>query len=313
MVNKTLTSVEIDQYDDALSTDFFHIRAKIDLGYEKVVRGFGSGSTQEEALIKALGELVERSVFFKLAHDGHASTSNGFACHPLASEAHRKATNELIERDIVMSNWLVRKPPFWFDLKTDASDIYQKFHADFELFEKFQLTLDFGIWGVINDVSVFVVAMKSTQDNFGFSFASTANTCLLSSIESLISDSRRAATMLIGRRLRGSPLFQSLDSREILTPQDHREYYFNPCHKDKIDWFWNSDPNITTIRNVVINTQLYNPTFNLPWDVLVSRATCKGMQGYFVGTPKIAYLNFDRFDAGIANLQLLNSMPHPLA
>ncbi len=312
MERSNYKSIEIDQYQDALGSDHFHYRKIIDLGFERKVRGFGSGKSKEEALTKSLGELVERSVFFKLAHQGIAKTSNGFACHPSQQTAMSKAECEIIERDIVMYHWLIQKSPYWFDLEKDAPEVYANVVADIKLFENHGMSIHFAIWGVVNNITVTVGTLRSINNEFGFCFASSARKDFTANIHSVISDLRRAATIIVARRLERLQIFKELTAENISTPQDHREFYLNPIHLKNVEWFWNANPDINEYLVPSIRVELFKPDFSLPWDLNVARAICEEMQPYFIGVPILEKLNLKRLNNFNIENDTINPMPHPL-
>ena len=84
------------------------------------VSGYGSCETSEGAQTKALFEMIERFVFQKYSYNSDI-TSSGWAAHSSVDLSRLNAKNELIERDVLMCSWLLRRAPL--EVLTEGFDI----------------------------------------------------------------------------------------------------------------------------------------------------------------------------------------------
>lgn len=90
------------------SESSYNIAAEI-LGRKLLVSG--EGKTQEQAVTKAVAELIERSTLIEFADANPAvKTSNGWAAHSDLNIAKLNAIRELVERDSILKHWYLRTP-----------------------------------------------------------------------------------------------------------------------------------------------------------------------------------------------------------
>lgn len=304
--------IQLKSYRDILSDDFFHIGVTADLGQIKQARGFGSDGNKAIALQKAISELVERIAFLDFGNSSIVATSNGFAAHPLLDQAINNSVAELIERDVVMTRWMLKIGPTWME-ESLVDKIFGKWSSEIlPLFGKKYFELKVGVWGSVGIYNVYVMSLKSKRDNWGFSIATKASPNLEMAMDALIGDCRRAATVMesLGHSFGNVPPQIS----QISSPMDHRTYYFNSSKLVGCDWFFESNmeapshepmPRITT-EEIILNIEL-------PWSLKVARSSAPTLQQYFVGYPNSENINFSRLQSlGILGNQI-NQQLHPLA
>ena len=308
-----INQFELTEFKDAIGNDHFHFLAKFADGSRGDAKGFGSSNNREIALKKAIFELVERSVFLDLASNGKVNSSNGFACHNSEEEAKKRAKFELFERDIVLSHWLLRIPPIWLDSLSLPMDISNRILDLNSSIRDYKMLLRFGVWGQIGQVPIYVCFLDGSGKNFGFAFSAIASENLETAISSLISDQRRAISIIITRIQNGISCFQEIDVTSIMTPQDHREYYFNPKHYAKVEWFLRSADKLYRYSEPNVEFDIFDPNIILPWSAKVAWARATSLQSFFIGVPQKNYLNFARLDQTVENFNYLNHDPHPLA
>lgn len=309
-----LERAEISEFSDALGGDLCHFRVLFENGTDTPIRGFGSGSDREIALVKAISEFFERAVFLDHARSGDSVSSNGFACHPVLEIAKLKAELELIERDVVMTHWLMRKTPYWFtdnEWKSVASDDVSDIHRRFV---DVGWSLRFGIWGMTNEKSVLISTLLPDDGSCGFGFASTCvpNGQINEGLKGLASDQRRVYSIVSARKEKGEAPFLEMSAEALTSPVDHREFYLNPAHRRGLDWFFETAGEISVGQLDLQVSHLLIP-FKTPWELQVCRATSSEAQNYFVGVPKEKNLNLKRLGILASDLNRLNSQPHPLA
>ncbi|HPI40816.1 MAG TPA: YcaO-like family protein, partial [Pseudobdellovibrionaceae bacterium] len=71
----------------------------------------GEGHTKEQAVTKAVAELIERSALIEVADaDPSVKTSNGWAAHSDFEVAKLNAIRELVERDTILKHWYSMTP-----------------------------------------------------------------------------------------------------------------------------------------------------------------------------------------------------------
>lgn len=86
----------------------YNISAEV-LGRKLLVSG--EGSTKEQAVTKAVAELVERSALIEFADvNPDVKTSNGWAAHFDLDIAKINAIRELVERDSILKHWYSKTP-----------------------------------------------------------------------------------------------------------------------------------------------------------------------------------------------------------
>lgn len=309
-----LDSAEIFEYTDCLGSDLSHIRVTYEIDRQRRVRGFGSGLEKQEALQKAVSELVERAVFSDFAAGSLATSSNGFACHHIAEISRQNAICELIERDVVMSNWLLRISPFWLKKEQwlPLADAATQEH-DIRL-QREGCNLKFGLWGTANDRIVLVSTLTSQDNLFGLSFSATCipRNSITFAFKKLVSDQRRAFSIIKTRLRAEEAPFISLLSDQIRAPEDHREYYLNPQNMDSIAWFFRSNADISNREYSKISVlDIPTPSW-APWNLFVARATSPHVQPYFSGRPRPSVINFKRLGIPDGSFLKLNQDPHPL-
>lgn len=293
------TDIEAVLHEDLLGDDVWHYSLT---HRPTATRGFGTGRTRRDALVRALGELVERSAY-AASEVSRFATSSGIAAHSSVEMASNAACLELIERDILITTWLARAAPVWLNV------------SEFSEFTRHGLRLDVGVAGVSGAVKCVVGALRPAAGSslpFGFVLAASADKALEVAIEKVVLDSRRAATMLLCRARDGGHLFRPVPAAGLISGQDHLEYYLDPGNGDDIDWFWRGRTEPATLPELAVWTERIAPgPIDFPPTVVV-RARADGAQELFFGPTEPQGIAQGRLEHllpdGPANLK-----PHPLA
>lgn len=310
-----LSNITFRECGDAIQADLCHVEASLK---GNAVVGFGSAATRELAMVKATHELAERYVCRKVcANDPTTHSSNGFAAHIDRYEAAKTARQELIERDLLLSLWLSKRPPFWLTTFSDLPKSHQVWLSGVvEQFYQKDLSVQFGILGKVGaDIGVIAVLrpVKEQSERFGFVIACSVKDSLYHAIESCVIDLCRIATMIDTRSSAGGQSVFKCDFTEehLIQPKDHIEYYLNPSRVNNAEWFFENSAPILELPAPQVNFTFYPFQLEGGWPVYVVRATASDIQQYFAGKTVDVHLNHTRLRS-VFNSSSINLDPHPL-
>lgn len=288
----------IEEYLDALGADVSHIRV-VDKEDARI-RGFGSASSRELALVKAVSELYERRAVLNEASTlGQPLSSSGFAAHRTQVAARQSARDELIERDAVLCSWFTRSAPEWMS-GTELPEYFSSFlRAGF--------TCRLGLSAVAQETEVWIsILYPESGNSFGMMFASAAGANRAQVFETLFLNQRRNITYALGAQ-------EHIDCEsQVRRPEDHRTYYLDPRRNQK--WRWLRSMGKVKVDSLEIPIRIDDiavegPT---PWPVFVSRARSNRLQGYFAGETTASRLNWPRLQSYSSRSEV-NEDLHPLA
>lgn len=301
--------IKVLQYKDAIDDTCFHINVKCKIK-NQTISGFGSDWDQNIALIKAISEFFERMAF--KTSKKKFLTSNGFACHTTKELSMSSALNELIERDIVSTRWLLKIPPMWIENR----NLPDKLKKEQILARKKGYDIKYGLWGMRGKrvVTISIVFVHKKGPGSGFVLTSTCNFNFEKCTDSLILDNRRVITVLINRQKKNKKIYKNITESEIQKPKDAFDFYLNPRNASKVKWFLKSNKNLISEPNPKTDYNFFN-NFQIkpPWELFVTKATSVDVQEYYVGSPKESIINFKRLSKFRKNLNKLNLNPNPLA
>jgi len=304
-------SLDITEFPDALGSDLFHFAvAKPDFN-GRLLRGFGSAGDRSLALQKAVGELIERSAFFTDPTAPAKRTSSGYASHENEAQARENAQAELIERDIVLCHWLQKIAPFWLKENALPLETSERLLALNRRLHQLGYNFTPGLLAQVGETSVACGLLRATSGKIGFTFSSAAKASLPSAIESVISDARRNITILESRVAEGASLFRRMREEEILDPDAHREFYFDPANVYDLDWFFTGSQDVLTYDIPAIHLETIPIPIQVDWHCTAVRASSPDLQAYFTGPTRAEHLNLGRLGVS-GELEGLFLRPHPL-
>ena len=262
---------------------------------EDGICGMGDDDNKVIAFEKALSELLERSALHDFKGTG-INTSNGFASHTRMDLAKENAKNELIERDLFLTTWLAKKPPYWVTDSNFKGLLKSMIRSEQDLFNNLGYSLKLGIIGVCNDswVGVAVLKPRKNVNLFGCVLTTAAHGSVEGVIEKLFLDQKRMVSMIEDRLRINRTIFTPILEAEIRHPVDHTEYYLNPENLKKISWYIDSPGEILTFPNLDLNFQVIAPPVEFQNYRYIVRCHSNDSQKYFIGKTTTKNINLKR-------------------
>ena len=304
-------SPEVNFYDNALGIDLVHAHLEVP---GCVGRGFGSGRSAHEALIKAYSEWIERTVFHSISAARGPHSTNGMAAHPNEATAIENATLELIERDAFLTSWLAGSPPRWLSMEeVSAVDRSGFLQTQVELFAVNHFALRLGVIGVTGNAVTAVTAMVA-QDPLpiagGAAIQTRSARSLVTALNGAVQTQRTAATVVLNRQKREFPPLQ-ISSRELSQPRDLLAFYLNRENAVDLDWYVGAAAEAVDFPVCRINVELFSPCS--AWPLTVARASSPEMQDYFACEIPRERINWERLRAVYPDAIAINERMHPLS
>lgn len=306
MTERTFINVaNVEHYLDKLDSSCNHIEVSV-LSDGAVTTGFGSDSNKDIALFKAVSEFFERLAFSESCASGR--TSNGFACHSNANSARMNAMCELIERDLLTSFWLLKKPPVWVKEESFSLEI----NKTMSLFSDKGFELNIGILGKTGNV--FTLISKLSTAEGGIVINANSNFDFFTAVRALLYDNSRAATVIINRMENGALPFKEIAPNDIVKPRDAFEYYLNPINVFDVEWLSVGSDDIFFEQMPSFEFRDFRKfSITPPWDLVASQAVSPALQEFYVGIPSEKQISHSRLRKIIPDFTELNLKPHPLA
>ena|GEM_PF-2475159 len=269
--------------------------------------GFGSDFKKELAIQKSIHELIERLHFKKLAAELGTTNTTGFAVHSSRKKAADASIRELIERDSVISTWLLKYPPTWLDINVAAANLNESYRKLLTSMRDHQFIIRIGVVSVTGPYTTVcsVLCDGSRTSRFGLIFSSATDRHLMTAITSTLNELSRGAEVLLHRLNQEISLFDvNLHPSEIRDTFQHLEFYLNPENIRSLDWFLGE----TRKENLI--TPFHEPEivfleehFETPWPISASFAYSDKYQKFFTGLPDDADINLERLSE-IADLKI---------
>ena len=307
-----LSDLNITSYEDHLDASIHHFSA-----FDHVSGQIGHGSDPENSLAfkKAVNELVERIHFHQIAKAGGSRTSSGFAAHDDSTSASESAINECVERDVFLMTWIARHPPCWLKQNSGEPNLDIFLNNTNEVFNKNGFTISFGVTGRSNGRTAVVGILRPHPHGpyrFGVVFSAAASPSLLSGLNSIYLELRRAANMVINRSAQRNMIYESIESSMVSTTKDHLEYYLNPDNCKNLNWYF-TDTDMT-IEFPDIQYECIEISLNVipPWPMKLAYASSLNAQSFFVGPTHDFNINKNRIFSSFEPDTKLNFGLHPL-
>lgn len=297
-----VSEFEILRHVDRLETDCFHFSVRLP-EFE-----FGTAFDEKLALKIAIHQYIERQIFSELRDSDFATTTSGFAVHKTEKAAIESSESECLERDALISHWLLKIPPRW--LKEVDLDTFHK--EQVKLFEKHGLSIRFGIQSISNGKFCIVAAMtgKPFGIPIGFAFSASCNANLQTAILSTIKELRRSATVIIDRNTSG---YEPWDPTLVEHKGHHHfSYYLNPKNCDDLNWFLKGNVYKVPVYNFELETQLPYSSISLPWRYQTSYSKSNSIQNFYFGCAQFKRINRNRIKPYWKIGQKLNKRLHIL-
>lgn len=287
----------------------WYVFAYEDQQLERRVRGSGFGFSDELAIARAWGEFVERYSFFKeIRTDATIANSNGFAAHTVYEKAKEAALAELIERDVFLCSWLLRRPAQEVEIK--SVPVSQVYAVRLKQLEQLGFQTRFGLFGRCMGHYVGVSVTQSSK----FSAMSTvAKPTLKLAMEHLIRESATTVSDFTSSAL--EPLEEITESAR---PIDHLRHYLNAPREGFLASLIHGQGVASEVPGFgwAISDLTKDNSFALESGYHVSRAVSEECQKLWFGPTKRETVNLARLSAFLGKevaYESLNLAPHPLA
>lgn len=271
--------------------DIFSIKSEIGNDFwsfeiaDKTANGSGAATNPELAFMKAISEFVERTAVKKYSKQLGASNSSGFAAHIDSRSAENASIGELIERDAFLVCWFAQILPAWIPVANLNFDIPTQ-NIIAEIIKR-KISLKLGLLATSGEFTVAagMLDFGNWQDKpAAFAFASEAANSLNDALRKVILSLARIANLLLTRKLSDTALFESIEAKDIKSPFQHLEFYFNPKHRKNLNHWWNSEStDVLTLPTPEIRTISLNLELASALGRHVTYSECSELLRYFCG------------------------------
>jgi hypothetical protein len=304
-INRTLHKhheIKVSHVSNAINYGLFWYRFALEHTGVTRPKGVAGDIRSEGAILKAWGEFVERYSFHQLASNCNGlMTSNGFAAHTTIYKAKAAALAELIERDVFLSCWLIRKPAAQLSIGKKELVAFRNVGAKVEL----------GCFG--NCMGLFV-GIGIVQVAGRFAIATAACSTLAALRKKLLLE----AKLYIADFLSSEAPIPIRVLPKNAKPRDHLRLYLSENFDDfRSEWIRKTDelPEIQGFQYALEDLSHTNP-YASETGYSVFRATSSGAQNLWFGPTERSVVNLDRIQSYLGRritLDEINLAPHPLA
>jgi len=274
------------------------------------IYGLGFGFNERLSIIRAWAEFLERYSFYVVATQlgDRDQTTNGYACHTFSKKARNAALAELVERDMLLTNWLLRLPSIRLHIEELSNQ--QENIARVRVLKNLGAEIEFGIMGTCMG---FLGGIGFVGDQLNYGIVTSANR----SIETLLDNLVLQASALVESWM--SPTApQPIESLpEHAWPIDHLKFYLRTgkqlvtkqllAEKGSVRHFPAFDYKF-------LNLTSENP-FALSSGFSVCRAITSEGQDLWIGPTRPEYVNLERLSricGRPVRYENVNQEPHPL-
>ncbi|MGH7196702.1 MAG: YcaO-like family protein [Candidatus Saccharimonadales bacterium] len=169
----------------------------------------------------------------------YEANSSGVAAFTNREEAVRRGLLELIERDAIMRNWFVRRPPKQID-SGQLPYHWRKRTSYWETQGRKVYVFDLSAHGVL---VVNVVIVSDTEYPCFIDGAASSER----SFEEAISKAFHEAELSLITSLR-SPRSRRIRPEKVFSPLDHSKLYAYPDYLDHVKWMWSGEETTTIFQ-----------------------------------------------------------------
>lgn len=291
MERLSLSDLSIKNHNVFLRNGPFHFSAAYGAS-----RGFGSCTTKELALKKAVNELIERLCFRETSRSLGASTSNGYATHNTIESSCLSSTAEVIERDASLSCWLLKLPPHWLSKESLPDDLPSSFKNFLTSLNDYDMSIQIGVLGQTGPFFTVCSVLLDSHPNkrFGLIYSSSSNKKLTLAIQSTILELSRGAEMLLSRLSKMRKIYTPISPKSVRSSSNHLEYYLNPKSLDEAKWFFEQSPKVRNLPFHETHSISLKPPFQISWPTHVTYSQCSSYQNLYFGKVENRFINFAR-------------------
>jgi len=276
------SEIEVAKAEDTLAMGLHWYNFNyFDKGFERRVRGSGTDFSDAVAICRTWGEFVERYSFFACAqNNGDVSTSNGFASHVTPSISQFSALRELIERDVVLSSWL---------LGLRAIKTTPQILGPWRGLERLGVNYKIGILGECMGTLVGIGVIYSSER---LGFVSSAKTSISELQDQIFRELAHVAFSWNSKQ----PMVPIDTLPENAAPEDHARFYLNKDPNDFIDRLFASGDRIRSIPSFSyrIEELTLDNNFALESNFVVHRAFSPECQRLWFGPTLEEHVNLAR-------------------
>ena len=194
----------------------------------------GEGHTKEQAVTKAVAELIERSALIEFADANPAvKTSNGWAAHSDLDIAKLNAIRELVERDSILKHWYSGTPFEVVNTDSLPQTVKSWVATELALSELPQLEI------LISSIGFGPTATAILKNNLGFGVVGhCSRENIEESIDGAIEEACRMAHHFLMRSYLGDCEAMSMKISKKVNPGAHGVFY---AHQESIpSWLFGS-------------------------------------------------------------------------
>jgi hypothetical protein len=284
-------------HEDLINQDVF-LYSINDHYKEHYITAAGMDRDSDTAKRKAISEFIERVAFF----EQDPITFKGFAAHPNLLAAKENSIKELIERDHLLTSWLIKRPPTYLE-EEQVLELVTKEYKDIYLNTKSsKLFQRFGVIGTQGKYITACAYIKNSQE--GHILATATETSVQECFEKLILDMRRSANIALS--------YKEDENSEF----NHINYYLSSNCKEDSSWFLEPQgpsSEVLVFPEYTIETKEYKANLLGAVPIFTAISYSPESQLYFHGKTIENKINTQKF---LTNYDLsyeeLNHQTHPL-
>ena len=304
--------LEVTSYLDALEQRVFSVGMRSALHSD--LYGFAEDYLEHVAIEKAYSEFTERSVLLAFSSELNLPNSNGMAAHINFELAQSAAVEELIERDVFLTMWLAKRPPYW--LNESEILISESAVRLSEMGKTHKIECKFGLVGICNGHFVFCVATQGQDfsEKYGFTVSTAASLDFKTALEKASLCARRTINGFVTLLQLKKTIFANKKQIESDFPLYHRNYYMMFSSFAKASWFLESRADALELPSIDIAVRELPMPFVPAIPRVVVIATSAQAQQLWFGRTYSSLINFERLESVLENSRLtFNKYLHPIA
>ena len=291
----------------------YSFKVRITIGNDQA-RGSGVASDKVDALTTAVAEALERYLF-KISQ---FKSTNGLAVYPSEAECIRRASFELVERDLFFCHYLTKTPFIRSEFtESFATDQWQQFVATckehgvkVELRELQKNNIGYGMICLAQGANTFPVRFGAT---IGLGFGENKYDAAFKAVKECAA---QVAFNIDGDISTDGVSIESFSKQTHWNVEDQRKWTFNPDSVKGIAPLFMKDGVEHEVKCFSVETkQVHWPIEYSDIPLKAYRAYSSEMQGLFFGPVREEILNIRRlskFTGQPITVDRLQHFPHPL-
>lgn len=277
---------------------------------ELEIYGLGMAFSERLSIIRAWAEFLERYSFYLVASElgDENQTTSGYASHTFARSARRAALAELVERDLLLSSWLLRLPASRIDLDSVPGQGLNR--ARVQSLTSAGARIEFALMGRCMG---FYAGIGFVSGDSNYGIVASASRSLPSLLDNLV---LQAASTVESWTAPNAPT--PLETfPEHAWPLDHLRYYLRKGEQAVTKHLLGPEGPVHEFPPFdyrYVNLTADNP-YARATGFNVCRAVSSQCQELWIGSTEAQFINLDRLSlisGKPVNYSDLNLEPHPL-